>query len=92
MSGIEPKRLSQRKHARKRLAERYGIEATTAFLKRLAGYIKQGRQVYTDGTSVSLIERQSLRVAKYQIVHAGEKYLVVYDRKRKELVTFLPRG
>jgi len=88
----ESKHLSQRKHARNRLLERYGIEATTAFLKSLISYIKNGRQSYADGTTVSLLERQSLRVAKYQIVHDGNEYLVVYDRKRQELVTFLPKG
>lgn len=92
MSATESKHISQRKHAKKRLSERYGIQATTQFLKNLVAYIKNGRESYPDGTSVSLIERQSLRVAKYQIVFEGESYLVVYDRKRKELVTFLPRG
>jgi hypothetical protein len=73
-----------RRHARRRAAERYGLQLGRSTRTEIVGLIANSQ--------ATLVERQSLRVAVYDVTMAdGYLVRVVYDRKRHELVTFLPR-
>lgn len=76
------KRQGEKKHARKRFKERYGISAGTKFINQIICQIRSNR--------ATLIKRQSLRVALYWVEISGTRYKVVYDRHRKMVVTALP--
>lgn len=76
------KALAQRLHAKKRASQRFGLALTTADLRQIAESIRRGNS--------TPIERQSNRVTLHRVEFKGEQYRVVYDRKRKEIVTFLP--
>ena len=78
----KPKHLSQRIHAKKRALQRYGVQLTTAQIFDLIDQIKSRDAI--------LVAKQTLRVKVYLVTH-GDRYMVaVYDRKRKEIITFLP--
>lgn len=78
MAGItRQKHIAQRIHAKKRAKERYGVDFTTSDLKNLIDKIQNRKAL--------LIEKQSLRLSVFKV----DIYYVVYDKKRKEIVTFL---
>jgi hypothetical protein len=76
------KRQGERRHAKKRLRQRYGINAGSKFLSQMISMIRSQKAV--------LIRRQSLRVSLYWVTINDVRYKVVYDRKRKMIVTALP--
>lgn len=76
------KATMQRRHAMQRARERYGIVLTETVAEQIVGLIQQGRWVDK--------QRQSLRVAVYDLDFEGQLIRVVYDHKRHELVSFLP--
>ncbi|HEX7277887.1 MAG TPA: hypothetical protein VF244_10975 [Acidimicrobiales bacterium] len=78
------KRDAERLHARIRARERYGIELGEASRSAII------RSIQT-GTS-TIVERQTNRVSVHDVDLDGQVVRVVYDRARKELVTFLPRS
>lgn len=78
------KKEAQVIHAKRRALERYGLHANAAVRRELVSKIRN--------QEAELLERQSLRVGKYKLEHDGEEYTVIYDRKRKTIVTFLPRA
>ena len=71
-----------RVHSRRRAYERYGIELGPASRKAIVGAIQGGLS--------RPVERQSLRVTVHDVEFDGGVVRVVYDSRRKELVTFLP--
>jgi len=77
------KQLSQRRHARHRAHERYGIDVVPGVRKEIIAKIRSGRS--------QPVETQSLRISVHDVEINGQIVRVVYDRQRKELVTFLPR-
>lgn len=83
------KKESQRIHAKKRHLERHGTEINRETYRQLISYIKGGKRNYTDGTTCIFLERQSERIAKFEIKTLDSSYIVVYDRKRCNIVTFL---
>ncbi len=75
---------AERAHAQRRALERYGL---------VCG--RHTRQVIiaaiTGGKGASFVRRSSLRVSIFDVqIEDGPLVRVAYDRKRKELVTFLP--
>lgn len=77
------KAKAQRRHARVRAMERYGMELGPATRGRIIDAIRTGRS--------SMVERQTLRVSVHDVTIDERIVRVVYDRRRKEIVTFLPR-
>jgi hypothetical protein len=73
---------AQRRHAKLRAQERYGLSLNRIDLREIAGLIQQGKAVF--------LRRQSLRVSHWLVEVGGKSARVVYDRKRKTVVTFLP--
>lgn len=73
-----------RVHARRRARERYGLEFGPTTESEVLRVIQSSRS--------RLIERQSNRVSVHEVTLGdGLVVRVVYDRKRKQVVTFLPR-
>lgn len=73
---------NERKHAERRLWERYQIVYTDQVRKALLNCIQNG--------NASEIIKQSNRLRKYKLLYNSILLHIVYDRKRKEIVTFLP--
>ena len=73
---------SERIHFRRRALERYGLRLGDAAQDRIVEDIRAGRAVF--------VERQSHRVRIYDVQYAGQRMRVVYDRKRRLLVSALP--
>ena len=78
------KKKSERIHAKRRALERYDLDFTKKIRNQLLDKIKR-----SDGT---FLFRQSRRVSVWEVEHENKKYQIVYDRNRKEIVTFLPSG
>lgn len=72
----------QRKHAKRRIRERYGISVNRHQLRDIAEQIRQGRALF--------VERQSNRVTRWVVEYQGKKILVIYDSLRGNVVTALP--
>ena len=79
---ILSKRDWQKKHSRTRAKSRYGL--TSSSVKRLQAGIMNSELI------IEFAEKQSNRFAKLFVVFEGAGYPVVYDTKRRSLVTFLP--
>lgn len=73
------KKKSQRRHAEKRAFQRYG------FVPRRDGVIEQ---IQTG--KATFVERQSLRITVWIVEVLGRPMKAVYDKRRKEIVTYLP--
>ena len=86
MSRRRKKRLSKKDaqivHAQRRALERYQLHVTPNDLRALVNKIQAGK--------ATRLEKQSLRISKWLVEHEGVDYPVIYDNKRKMIVTFLP--
>lgn len=81
--GARSKEDTVRRHARERGRERYGIEMGEHMERLIIGRI-------TSGCSIP-VERQSLRVSVHDVtLEDGQHVRVVYDKERRQIVTFLP--
>lgn len=76
------KKKSEQIHAKRRVLERYGIELTQKLRDTIRGKIKR-----QDG---KFLYRTSLRVSVWSVIHDDKRFKVVYDKQRKEIVSFLP--
>jgi len=77
------KKKSQLKHAKKRAFERLGINLTKKLREEIRGKIKKQKDA-------KFLYRTSLRVSIWEVKHGDNIFRVVYDKKRKNIVTFLP--
>jgi len=71
------KKQSQEIHARRRAYERYGVFILPGAMDALVKTIQKGRAQF--------VKRQSNRISIFDV----DNKRVVYDRKRKTIVTFL---
>jgi hypothetical protein len=78
------KKSAQRKHARKRAKERYGIDLTRRDMRAIIRKIDNGKAEF--------IGRQSLRVTVWKAKYKEEDLTFAYDNKRKTIVTVFPKG
>ena len=78
------KKAAQKAHAARRAKERFGIDLGREAQRSIVGRIRAGK--------AKLLGWQSLRVKGYEIEHEGKLLTVLYDRKRKVLITVLPPG
>lgn len=76
------KRWSQQAHAAARARDRYDIHFDRAKNDEVVDLIQAGY--------AQLVERQSARVSVYRMQVDGRDCKVVYDRRRKQIVSFLP--
>lgn len=81
--GGRAKEDTVRRHARERGRERYGIEMGPAVEDEIVRKIAGGKSI--------CVERQSLRVSVHDVPLEGLTVRVVYDKQRRQVVTFLPR-
>lgn len=79
---MKSKAVSQREHFHRRVSGRFGLELDGEDRRRIIEDIQRGRAKFVD--------RQSLRVTRWLITREGVEFIVVYDSRRKELVTALP--
>lgn len=77
------KSCAQRKHAKLRAAQRYGLYLGKHDFKILIENIKTGE-------NSKVIERQSHRVTTFLIKHGDGWFPVAYDKLREQIITFLP--
>ena len=73
---------SQRLHTQKRLAERYGLAASTNDIFLMAKRIAHG--------DFTLIVKQSKQVMQCWLAHEGVALRLVYDRRQRSILTALP--
>lgn len=72
---------TQKRHARRRAYERFGVELTQNVIIPIRKAIEEGR--------APLVHVQSNRVKLYLVDLAGRKALAVFDHTRRVIVTFL---
>jgi hypothetical protein len=73
---------AERFHTRQRLAERYGLHATSADIFRMAKRIAHGQ--------ADFLVRQSRDVAHWRLVVDGRPIRFVFDSRRRCILTALP--
>jgi esterase/lipase len=75
------KRVCQRKHFKRRINERFGIEINRKDQEEIVEKIKK--------KEAEIIYKQSNRVVHYLMEYKGNKMVMVYDKNRKSLITVL---
>ena len=68
-------------HFKKRLKERFGLQITDEEIQLLIDRIQSKQATF--------IERRSRRTSKFEVELNNNSYIVVYDKKRKTLITAL---
>lgn len=77
------KKLNQRKHFKRRMFERYGVEINRKDIETIVKSI-QNREA-------KFLSRTSNRVTLWEVDYQGLAIPVVYDSQRKTVVTALPQ-
>lgn len=77
------KSKSQYQHAQKRFKERFGITFGHKMRNDIINIIKNGK--------AELIEKQSLRVSIWAVEYENTHFKIVYDNKRHNIATVLPK-
>jgi hypothetical protein len=80
--GKHAKIYDQRRHAKKRARQRYGVTLSTRQLYEIAQKIINGDSQF--------VERGSCRVSKHLVQYQGMTFYVAYDSNRKSVCSFLP--
>ena len=76
------KRKAQKQHAKKRARERYGLLVNKIDIENLINAIQNNKGEF--------IYRSSNRATVWKLKCKGKEVLVVYDKLRGQIVTFLP--
>ena len=76
------KATRQRAHAKRRALERYGLDINRRRMKEIVVLLQAGLAEF--------LERQSCRISLWKMNIDGVDVRVVYDNKRKTIVSFLP--
>lgn len=79
---MQSKKLCQRKHAQRRAFERYDFPFTRMQRKEIVSIIQRGEALF--------MRKCSNRVSEFIVSYGDKKMRVLYDRKRHEIITFLP--
>ena len=75
---------AERKHAKRRMVERFGIPVGDETLRQVVLAIQQGKAEFHD--------KQSNRVTRWHTEIHGMRVLVCYDKNTKEIITILRPG
>jgi hypothetical protein len=78
----DAKGRAQRRHAKRRALERLGVQLNHHDLAEIVEQIRERRSRF--------IERQSCRVAIHEVQHAGQTFVVAYDKLRRTVATVMP--
>lgn len=70
------------RHSKRRASERYGVNIGRAGLWDIVNKIRSGRAIF--------IRKETNRISEWKVEHGGVLMRVIYDRRRKMVVTFLP--
>lgn len=73
---------AQNRHAKRRAMERYGIDLNRHKRLEMVHMIQNGK--------AECVRKQSHRVSIFSLQYEGKEVIVVYDRQRKTLASFLP--
>lgn len=73
---------AERSHTKLRLAERYGLLATSADIFEMAKLIAHGQ--------ATLVARQNRHVGHWLLNYRGQQLRLVFDRQRRSIITALP--
>ena len=84
------KARNTRRHAAKRALERYGVECTPELIKALRRAIKKRLHAPSDTDECAIHMGQHGPRPVFRVRHAGIDFNLVWDRKAKRIVTFLP--
>lgn len=76
------KAKAQRKHAKRRARERYGLDLTSHDFQMIINAIRKRKSIP--------IKRQSCRISHHMVLYKRRWLRVVYDKNRRQIVTFLP--
>jgi len=76
------KARAQRRHAKERAFQRYGVSCTNQDLDFIISQIQSDKAKF--------VYRQSNRITLWDVTWAKQTVRVVYDNTRKTVVTFLP--
>jgi len=82
MAGMSVRSRRRLKHAKKRAQERYGVSLSKQDMKEIAGWIRHNKARH--------IHTKSLTKAIWAVEIRGEEIIVLYDRKKRIVVTVLP--
>jgi hypothetical protein len=80
--GVLDKTRALRMHAKRQALLRYGIELSDDELRHVANLVRRGEGLF--------VSRKSLRVSCWRVFLEGREMVVLYDRQRSAIVTFLP--
>lgn len=86
------KKYAIRKHAIRRAYQRYKLKLTDELYQKLCKYIKlsYGKSMdHSDGTKTEFIEKQSCSRSVWKIHYLEHSLIVIYDKTRKMINTFL---
>ncbi len=78
---MSSKKQSQKTHASRRAYERYGLRLSDNDFEDIKRLIQGG--------SATIVQKQSLRVSVFDLDFKETKVRVVYDKDRKQVVSFL---
>lgn len=76
------KRSSLAIHSRRRASERYGLNLSKLDLLKIVDLIL--------GKSATFVRKHTNRVSEWEVVYFGKKLRLLYDYRRRMVVTFLP--
>ena len=79
---MNSKQQAERIHAKRRAKSRYNLDFTKE--------VRRTFNTIIHNNKAKFLWRQSRRVSVLEIPYENKTYKVVYDRTRKEIVTFLP--
>ena len=82
--GPHNKTQALRIHAKRQALLRYNVSLSSEDLAHLVNTIRRGRALF--------VARKSLRVSCWKVAHEGREMVVLYDKQRRAIVTFLPPG
>lgn len=77
-----------RRHAIKRAKERYELSLSSADIKDISSLIKSDDR---DKTKIKFLCKQSNRISHWKVFYKEQWILVVYDKNRNTVVSFLPK-
>lgn len=78
------KHKSERRHAFRRFAERFGCVLSNATYSDMVKQIQDGRATF--------VRRQSNRITIWRLTYNDRVVRVAYDNSRHNIVTFMPEG
>lgn len=81
MKRLSDKAKAQRNHAKRRLAQRFGIELNNDEMEKLAQCIRLGLCEFVD--------KQSNRVTRWRARWGDQILILCYDKQRKQIITVL---